>query len=50
LREPGTQRNAKVLGALFGCPFIFYGDPGGPTVNNEGQCVNTLRYLHTTFG
>lgn len=47
----GYAAQCKNLSTAFGgYPFTFYGDPGNPTVNNEGQCVNTLRYLHTTYG
>jgi hypothetical protein len=51
LRGAGYAAQCRNLAAAFGgYPFTFVGDPGNPTVYNHGECVNTLRYLHTTYG
>ena len=51
IRGAGYSAQCKGLAAEFGgYPFVFEEPFGNFPVKNHGQCVNTLRYLHTSFG
>jgi hypothetical protein len=51
IRGAGYSARCKGLVAEFGgYPFVFEEPFGTFPVKNHGQCVNTLRYIHTNFG